>query len=129
LGHGETVLLVEDEPNVLQMAKDVLEFLGYSVIAAATPIEAIAQMEHRSGKIDLLMTDVVMPAINGAELAKRLAAIQPDIKSLFMSGYPVDAIVHRGVLEGDVHFLQKPYSLRALAGKLREVLGDAPKSK
>ena len=126
LGRGETVLLVEDEPDLLQMAKDVLEYLDYKVIAAQAPAEAIEQVQRHTEPIDLLMTDVVMPTMNGAELAKRLASMRPGIRCLFMSGYPSDAIAHRGVLEGGAHFLQKPYSLQTLARKLQEVLRETP---
>lgn len=126
VGHGETVLLVEDEPDVLQIATDVLEYLKYKVIAVKAPAEAIDHIQRHAGTIDLLMTDVVMPLMNGAELANRIVALQPEIKCLFMSGYPTDAITHRGVLEGRAHFLQKPYTVRALAGKLREVLEATP---
>jgi PAS domain S-box-containing protein len=126
VGHGETVLLVEDEPDVLQIATDVLEYLKYKVIAVKAAAEAIDHIQNHAGKIDVLMTDVVMPAMNGAELANRIVALQPEIKCLFMSGYPTDAITHRGVLEGRSHFLQKPYTVRALAGKLREVLEKTP---
>ena len=121
-GQLETVLLVEDEPIVLQMSIDALEFLGYVVIAAATPQEALQAVENYAGTIELVMTDIVMPEMNGVELAARLAAAHPDIKRLFVSGYPADYIAHRGVLEDDVHFLQKPYTLQALATRLRAVL-------
>lgn len=122
VGQRETVLLVEDEPILLQMSSDVLEFLGYVVIAAATPQEALQAVEDFSGKIDLVMTDIVMPEMNGVELVARLTVTHPGIKRLFVSGYSADYIAHRGILEDDVHFLQKPYTLQALAAKLREVL-------
>ncbi len=124
VGQHETVLLVEDEPILLQMSTDVLEFLGYVVIAAASPQEALQAVETFAGKIDLVMTDIVMPEMNGVELVAHLTATHPSIKRLFASGYPADYIAHRSILEDDVHFLQKPYTLQALAAKLREVLDD-----
>ncbi|MBK7916294.1 MAG: response regulator [Chloroflexi bacterium] len=123
---GETVLLVEDEAAVLQMAADALRYLGYKVITAVTPDEAIYQMENYAGTIDLLMTDIILPVMNGRELAERIIAIQPDIKILYVSGYPADFIAHRGVLEGGVHFLQKPFSLQKLASSLKETLVGTP---
>lgn len=123
---GETVLLVEDEAAVLQMAADALRYLGYKVITAVTPDEAIYQMENYAGTIDLLMTDIILPVMNGRELAERIIAIQPDIKILYVSGYPADFIAHRGVLEGGVHFLQKPFSLQKLASSLKEALVGTP---
>ena len=124
VGQHETVLLVEDEPILLQMSTDVLEFLGYGVITAASPQEALQAVENYPGKIDLVMTDIVMPEMNGIELVAHMTATHPGIKRLFVSGYPADYIAHRGVLEDDVHFLQKPYTLHALAAKLREVLDN-----
>ncbi|MBK6712620.1 MAG: PAS domain S-box protein [Chloroflexi bacterium] len=123
---GETVLLVEDEAAVLQMAADALRYLGYKVITAVTPDEAIYQMGNYAGTIDLLMTDIILPVMNGRELAERIIAIQPDIKILYVSGYPADFIAHRGVLEGGVHFLQKPFSLQKLASSLKEALVGTP---
>ena len=124
-GHEETVLLVEDEAVVLQMTADALQYLGYHVIAAATPEEAIQQVEKLSGTVNLLMTDVVMPVMNGGELAERVAVIQPGIKRLFISGYPSDIVAQRGALGDDVHFLQKPFTLQELATKMRAVLAEA----
>lgn len=119
---GETVLVVEDEAEVLQMTADALRYLGYQVITAVTPDEAIYQMENFAGTIDLLMTDIILPVMNGRELAERIMAIQPAIKILYVSGYPADFIAHRGMLEGGVHFLQKPFSLQKLASSLKEAL-------
>lgn len=123
---GETVLLVEDEAEVLQMAADALRYLGYKVITAVTPDAALHQIENYTGTIDLLMTDIILPVMNGRELAERILAIQPDIKILYVSGYPADFIAHRGVLEGGVHFLQKPFSLQKLASSLKEALVGTP---
>jgi CheY-like chemotaxis protein len=96
--------------------------LGYAVVAATTPDEALRLAGQRAGGIHLLLTDVVMPGMNGRELADRLKAITPGLKCVFMSGYTVDAIVHRGVLDEGVHFLQKPFTLNDLATKVREAL-------
>ena len=120
-GH-ETILLVEDETAILEMAKTMLERLGYRVIAAATPSEAIRLAEELTGEIDLLMTDVVMPEMNGRELAERLLALRPHLKSLFTSGYTADVIAHHGVLDKGVNFIQKPFLFQDLAFKLRELL-------
>jgi CheY-like chemotaxis protein len=119
---GETILLVEDEPAILRMTRIMLERHGYVVIAAATPGEAIRLAHEHSGAIDLLMTDVVMPEMNGRDLAKNLHSIYPDIKRLFMSGYTADVIAHQGVLDEGVCFIQKPFSSKDLAVRLREIL-------
>ncbi len=119
---GETILLVEDERAILEMTMTMLERLGYAVIAAATPGEAIRLAREHQGRIDLLMTDVIMPEMSGRDLARNLMPIYPDIKCLFMSGYTANAIAHRGVLDHGVHFLQKPFLVKDLAAKIREVL-------
>lgn len=123
--HGhETVLLVEDEPTILKMGTSMLERLGYQVVAAATPGEALRLAEKRLGEIHLLMTDVVMPEMDGRSLAKKLLTLYPTIKSLFMSGYTANVIAHHGVLDEGVQFIQKPFSMKELASKLREVLAQ-----
>jgi len=119
---SETILLVEDEPAILRMATMMLERLGYAVITAQTPGEAIRLAREHSGPIDLLMTDVVMPEMNGRDLAKNLLSIYPAIKRLFMSGYTANVIAHHGVLDEGVHFIQKPFSSKDLGAKLRDVL-------
>lgn len=121
-GKGEAILVVEDEPGILQMAVGILERLGYTVVSAPSPGEAVSLFEEYGGKIDLLLTDVVMPEMNGRELAQRLLAQKPDMKCLFMSGYTANVIVHHGVLEKGVHFTQKPFSVRDLARKVRKIL-------
>ena len=113
------ILLVEDDPMVLEITKGMLEHIGYSVMVAEDPGDAISLCETRD-VIDLVITDVVMPTMSGNELRNRLNDIRPDIAVLFMSGYPADAIAHHGVLEKGVHFLQKPFSLKDLARKVRE---------
>jgi DNA-binding NtrC family response regulator len=122
-GGTETVLLVEDDDAVLRLSKGILETLGYTVLLAGGPKQAIALAEERSGPLHLLITDVVMPEMNGRELAQHLAPLRPEMRCLFMSGYSADVIAHYGVLD-DVCFLQKPFSLGALAKKVREALGE-----
>ena len=121
-GHGETVLVVEDEASILSMSREMLEALGYRVLTAGTPGDAIRQVEAHAGEIQLLITDVVMPEMNGLDLAKLLSEINPGLKCLFSSGYTADVIVHRGILDEGVHFLQKPFSRQHLATKVREAL-------
>jgi PAS domain S-box-containing protein len=122
-GH-ETILLVEDEKAILKITTMMLEHLGYRVLAASTPGEAIRLAEQHAGELHLLMTDVVMPEMNGRDLARRLLSLYPDIKRLFMSGYTANVIAHHGVLEEGVHFIQKPFSIMNLADKLRETLDN-----
>jgi PAS domain S-box-containing protein len=121
-GGSETVLLVEDEPTLLEMTQFMLEKLGYTVLAATTPGEAIRLAHEKAGEIDLLITDVVMPEMNGRELAQRLVGFYPKLKQLFMSGYTADVIARHGVLESGIHFVHKPFSMNDLAGKVREAL-------
>ena len=118
----ETVLLVEDELAILDVATQMLEMQGYRVLAAATPGAAIRLAEEHRGEIHLLMTDVVMPEMNGRELAEKLLSLYPGLKRLFMSGYTADAIAHHGVLDEGVQFIQKPFTFKTLAAKVREVL-------
>ncbi|NTU50583.1 MAG: response regulator, partial [Desulfobulbaceae bacterium] len=119
---GETVLLVEDEPALLKLGIMMLEQLGYQVLAAGTPGEAIALAEEHAGVIQLLVTDVVMPKMGGPDLAERLHSLYPDIRILFMSGYTANMIAQRGVLDESVNFIQKPFSLQSLAVKLRDAM-------
>ncbi|MEI6669038.1 MAG: PAS domain S-box protein [Acidobacteriota bacterium] len=118
----ETILLVEDELSILNLTRLVLERRGYDVIAASTPAEAIRLAEHYSGPIHLLMTDVVMPDMNGRVLAERLIASRPGLKWLFMSGYTADVIAHQGVLDAGLNFIQKPYAIENLAAAVRRAL-------
>ena len=122
-GH-ETILLVEDEPMILDITTKMLERQGYTVQAAATPGEAIRLAREHAGEIHLLMTDVVMPEMNGRDLAKNLLSLYPNLKRLFMSGYTADVIAHHGVLDEGVQFIQKPFSVQTLAAKVREVLDE-----
>ena len=100
----------------------MLEKMGYRVLSASAPIEAIHLVEQEANKIDLLLTDVVMPEMNGRDLANRLQEIDPNIKVLFMSGYTNNVIVHRGVLDDGINFISKPFSQKELAVKVHEVL-------
>ncbi|MDZ7699888.1 MAG: PAS domain S-box protein [Deltaproteobacteria bacterium] len=124
LGRGETILIVEDEKTVLQLGKMILERLGYTVLAAESPVEAVEIVRKESGEIHLLMTDVVMPRMSGKALVEEIQNIRPDIKTLFMSGYTANAIAHQGVLDEGVHFIQKPFGLKSLARKVRGALGS-----
>jgi two-component system, cell cycle sensor histidine kinase and response regulator CckA len=122
-GH-ETILLVEDEPMILEMTTMMLERQGYTVLPAVSPSEAIRLAREHAGKIHLLMTDVVMPEMNGRDLARNLLSLYPDIKRLFMSGYTANVIAHHGVIDEGVHFIQKPFTIQDLAAKIRKVLMD-----
>jgi len=118
----ETVLLVEDQGPVLELSRRLLVELGYTVLAASTPDEALRLAESYAGPIHLLLTDVVLPKMNGKDLASRLASLRPGLKCLFMSGHTADVIAHRGVIEKGVHFIQKPFSIKDLSAKVRTVL-------
>ena len=119
---SEVVLLVEDETGVRELAREYLEMCGYTVIEASDGHTAIELAAMHSGPIHLLMTDVVMPGIGGRELADRVTSLRPSIKVLYMSGYTDQSVVRQGVLEEDAILLQKPFTLAALASKLREIL-------
>lgn len=123
----ETVLLVEDDETILDLGKMMLERLGYAVLTAGTVKEAIRMAEDSSGNIDILITDVVMPEMNGRELVERILAVQPGLKYLFMSGYTADVIAKRGILDQGMDFIQKPFSIMELAVKVREVLARQPR--
>ncbi|MCU1311711.1 MAG: multi-sensor hybrid histidine kinase [Candidatus Angelobacter sp.] len=119
---SETVLLVEDEDGVRALVRQVLHKHGYTVLEARHGGEALLHCERHRGKIELLLTDVVLEQMSGTELSARLAPIRPDMKVLYISGYTDDAIVHHGVLNQGTHFLQKPFTTEALAKKIRHVL-------
>jgi PAS domain S-box-containing protein len=121
-GGSETVLLVEDEESVRELVRETLKARGYIVIEASDGIEGMRVSDEYQSKIEILITDVVMPGMSGRELAKRVAAARPDIKVLYLSGYTEDAIIHEGALEPGTAFLQKPFTLQVLARKVREVL-------
>ncbi len=119
---SETVLLVEDEEAVRNMASEILHSNGYHVLGAGNGHEALKVSEQHAGAIQLMVTDVVMPQLGGRELAEKLASKRPEMRVLYMSGYTDDAIVHHGVLDGRAAFLEKPFTPDALALKIREVL-------
>lgn len=121
--HGtETVLIVEDEAAILELARLMLEGLGYTVLTAGNPREAIRVAGDVKGEIHLVVTDVVMPEMNGRELVQSISVLRPGLKYLFMSGYMANVIAHHGVLDEGVRFIQKPFSLLDLARKVRETL-------
>jgi PAS domain S-box-containing protein len=121
-GGTETILLVEDEPTILRMTRMMLERKGYRVLSAATPTEAVEKAKNHSGPIDMLMTDVVMPEMNGRDLSGKITDLYPGIRLLFMSGYTANVIAHHGVLDDGLAFIQKPFSMAEMAAKIREVL-------
>ena len=118
----ETILVVEDEEQILRLCRKVLESQGYKVIAAEKPGEAIVLCEKHQGEIDMLLTDVVMPSMNGMELKERIETLKPGIRVLYMSGYTTEVILHRGVLSEGARFIQKPFSTTELCRKVRDVL-------
>lgn len=123
-GLGERILLVEDEMAVRNLGEMMLINLGYQVISASSPNAALKLVAGETKDIEVLITDVVMPEMNGHEFASRMQEQYPDIKVIFMSGYTANVIAHRGVLEDGVNFLQKPFTIHALATQLRAVLDD-----
>jgi PAS domain S-box-containing protein len=123
-GGRETILVVEDEPALLDLARCILEQQGYEVLTAGTPREAIRIAEQFAREIHLLITDVVMPEMNGRDLTRNLLPLYPNLKSLFMSGYTANVIAHHGILDEGVHFIQKPFSRNDITGKVRVVLSE-----
>jgi PAS domain S-box-containing protein len=121
-GGAETILLVEDDPMVLEIGRMLLEDLGYVVLPANAPDAAIRVTESHAGRIDLLITDVVMPDMNGRELARRLRSLYPHLRTLYMSGYAANVISPQGTLEKDTYFLQKPFTQESMAEKVNEAL-------
>ncbi len=121
-GNGELVLLVEDEVAILNVGKEMLERLGYRVLTAATPSEAIRLAHGHSDEIRLLITDVIMPEMNGRNLASVLVGMKPDLPCLFTSGYTANVIAHHGVLDNGIHFIQKPFSSKDLALAVWKIL-------
>jgi len=121
--HGdETILLVEDELMILNMTATMLKRYGYNVLSAATPGEALHLAGEHAGAIDLLLTDVIMPEMNGRDLAGNILLLSPNLRCLFMSGYTADVIGHHSVLDEAVYFIEKPFTLKDLTAKVREVL-------
>lgn len=121
-GRGETILVVEDEISILTLAQRILVKSGYSVFTAASPIEAMRLAADHSDGIELVITDVIMPEMNGRELVDQLKTVYPDLKFLFMSGYTADIISGSGVLHAGIRFIQKPFTSKDLAVKVRKVL-------
>ena len=121
--HGtETILLVEDELAVLNLAQTVLERYGYHVLAAQSPDQAVMLATDHEGPIHILVTDVIMPEMNGKMLRDKLLVQRPDLKTLFMSGYTANVIAHQGIIEAGINFIQKPFSIQTLTAQVREVL-------
>jgi CheY-like chemotaxis protein len=118
----ETLLIVENEAAIRNLLQMALRKNGYTVLTAESGREALDLLEKHTGPIHLVITDVMMPDIDGPELVRRLSATRPDIQTLFMSGYMDDALGEQGVLPATVNFIQKPFSPRAIAQKVREIL-------
>ncbi len=123
---NETILLVEDELMLMDLAKEILGHLGYCVLAVDTPSKAIRLAQQFSDNIDLLVTDVIMPEMNGRDLAEKLKDVIPSLKVIYMSGYTANVIEERGLLNHEINFIQKPYNSNDLSKKIREVLDGAP---
>src|SRR5208337_2631611 len=125
--HGqEAILLVEDETNLRRLARQYLETQGYKILEAEDGAAALQIVDGHQGAIDLLLTDVVMPGVNGRELAARVTELLPNVRVLYMSGYSENAVGQDGTLDAGINLLQKPFSLPALKDRVREVLDSAP---
>ena len=122
-GH-QTILIVEDELPILKLSKLILERDGYKVLAAAAPAEALIMAENYNGTIDLLLTDVIMPEMNGSELSKKLHASRPEIKTLFMSGYTSDVITNNSMRDNAINFIQKPLTMKSLTQTVYKILNS-----
>ncbi|MFP4548455.1 MAG: PAS domain S-box protein [Fidelibacterota bacterium] len=122
IGNGELILLVEDEKKIIEMSKKILTMLGYEVISANSPIKAIKLAREYKHTIKLLITDVIMPEMNGKELADKLVQEIPQLNVLFMSGYTASTIERQGIIDGDVNFIQKPFAMKDFGDKIREIL-------
>lgn len=121
----ETILLVEDEEPLRKVFIELLSHLGYRVLPAANGKEAVALSDEHRGKIHVLMTDVVMPELAGPELAQQLTAKRPDMKVIFISGYPVGcSLAPDGILKPDTVLVHKPFTMRAMSAKIRELLDN-----
>jgi CheY-like chemotaxis protein len=121
-GHGETLLIVEDEATIRKLTKHMLEDFGYIVLTAGSAKKALEITETHGHEIRLVITDVIMPEMNGRELANHLKILNPDLDILFMSGYTADVISHLGILDPGVCFIEKPFSVASLADKVQEIL-------
>jgi two-component system cell cycle sensor histidine kinase/response regulator CckA len=122
LGKGEMIIVVEDEVTILELAQRILDSLGYKVVAFNDPYKTLIEMEKGQFMADLLLTDVVMPGMSGRELSEKVSAICPSIKCIYMSGYTADAISSHGIVEEGIMFIQKPFTMRDLAVKVRDAL-------
>ncbi len=122
LSQGQTVLVVEDEVSLLKLTREILGRLGYRVLTAGAPGEALRLVEEYTGEIHLLIADVILPEMNGRDLAEQIKKVRPTMKCLFMSGYTAEVIAHRGMLDEGVQFIPKPFSVRDLAAKVRKLL-------
>lgn len=120
----ETILIVEDDPSLLKMTVIMLEELGYTVLAAENPSKALELAKRNTDRIHLLLTDVVMPEMNGKELVEQFLTLNMKFKHIFMSGYTANVIAHRGILNEGVHLIQKPFSKKELGKKIRRALGN-----
>jgi two-component system cell cycle sensor histidine kinase/response regulator CckA len=120
----ETILLVEDNEQVRNITQSILNRYSYIVLVAENTTEALTILREHGGPVHLLLTDVVMPEMNGKQLFGRVSGKYPGLKVLYMSGYTNNVIAHRGVLDEGVHFIQKPFTAQALAIKLREILDN-----
>ncbi len=121
-GKGETVLIVEDEEAILELVKNILGSLNYNVLGANNSVKAMELALHCDEEINLLLTDVIMPEMNGRDLANRLRSNQPNMRCLYMSGYTADEIANKIALEQNFNFIQKPFNINHLAQKVRETL-------
>jgi CheY-like chemotaxis protein len=121
-GHGETILVVEDEPAMREVTRRILARNGYSVVAAGSGHDALQAVTSQLEHIDLLLTDVVMPRMQGRELAEKIRILRPEVRVVFMSGYTQGLLSQQGVLEPSVHLIEKPFTETTLLTKLHEVL-------
>jgi PAS domain S-box-containing protein len=121
---NETILLAEDEDMVRNLCRQVLESCGYKVVEAKNGVEALELFKNNQTKIDLLMTDIVMPKMGGRDLAENLQKLFPDLPVLFMSGYPDDAVIRHGIIDADMNYLQKPFTFNDLTKKVRDLLDN-----
>jgi len=118
----ETLLIVENEPAIRNLLQVALRRNGYTVLAAESGREALELVRNHADAIHLLITDVVMPDMDGPELVRQLSTIRPDTRTLFMSGYMDDTLGERGILSTNANFIQKPFSPRTIAQKVRDIL-------
>lgn len=125
----ETILVVEDEPILRQLARHILEAKGYTILEACHGADAIQFVKQHTAVLHLVVTDVVMPVMGGREMAERLHELRPDLKVLYLSGYTDDAILRQGILQEESYFLQKPFTPTSLAQKVREVLDELPETR